>query len=97
MQLAISTLAKLNSTEIILGALYDLLFSQADRHADNLLIDDEHHISLIDNDKALGVYGGHTNSVFLPTTGLYEYGVWGRDWVRTRGAAAPKVGGGVYQ
>lgn len=91
MQLAISTLKKVNSTEVILAALYDLLFSQEDRHADNILIDDDSHLALIDDDKALRIYGGTADSIFLPTTPLYEYQLWGRDWVRSRGLRRAKV------
>eukprot|EP00873_Tetraselmis_striata_P014908 jgi/Tetstr1/435172/TSEL_002628.t1 len=96
MKLAISTLKKVNSTEVILAALYDLLFSQEDRHADNILIDDDSHLALIDDDKALRIYGGTADSIFLPTTPLYEYQLWGRDWVRSRGLRRAKPHPGEY-
>jgi hypothetical protein len=41
--------------QVQIGAVWDLLTAQCDRHAENVFIDVDGNIQLIDNDKALGV------------------------------------------
>eukprot|EP00854_Cymbomonas_tetramitiformis_P009204 gene9204-10908_t len=49
-----TALKNVNSSLIREAAIYDLLFCCADRHAQNIFIDEEHNIKLIDNDQMLG-------------------------------------------
>eukprot|EP00898_Chlorokybus_atmophyticus_P009266 jgi/Chlat1/96/Chrsp1S03208 len=50
------------------AAIYDLLFSQYDRHPGNVFIDTRSNMRLIDNDQAFGTTDGEVDSVFLPST-----------------------------
>lgn len=59
--------------QVVMAAIFDLLTSQCDRIPNNVFIDEEGHISLIDNTDGLG--NGHSchkhrmlSSVFLPRT-----------------------------
>jgi hypothetical protein len=48
-------------TQVILAAVFDLLFSQCDRHGQNLYLKPDGSLVLIDNDQVneqLGVVGG---------------------------------------
>ena len=40
---------KLNRTRVVRAAVYDLITSQCDRHAQNVFIDEQGDIKLIDN------------------------------------------------
>lgn len=58
------------SHQVILGAIFDLLLCQGDRHDENIFIDEFGHLTLIDNDEAfkrswrpVGV-----DSILLPLT-----------------------------
>lgn len=42
---------KVNHTAIKLGAIFDLLFSQCDRHQQNIFIRDDGNLQFIDNDQ----------------------------------------------
>ena len=44
--------------QVQLGAIWDLLTSQCDRHPENIFIDEHGNLQYIDNDKALGVVRG---------------------------------------
>lgn len=46
-------MAKVNSTQVVRAAIYDLLFSMCDRHLGNIFIDLDGNIKLIDNDQVL--------------------------------------------
>ncbi len=61
---------KLNKTRIIRAAIYDLLTSQCDRHAQNVFLDADGNIKLIDNLQALQFSWYHCamDSIFLPGT-----------------------------
>ncbi|GMH41209.1 hypothetical protein BSKO_09119 [Bryopsis sp. KO-2023] len=63
----LEVLEKLNSTEVILAALFELLTGQADRHSQNVFIDENAKITLIDNEKSF-LESGEISSLFLPTT-----------------------------
>ncbi|MEW5300995.1 MAG: hypothetical protein WDW36_003881 [Sanguina aurantia] len=61
---------KVNHTAIKLGAIFDLLFSQCDRHQQNIFIRDDGNLQFIDNDqvfktawRACGI-----DSMIVPTT-----------------------------
>lgn len=57
----------LNKTQVLLGAIWDVLTAQCDRHSENIFVDDSGSIQYIDNDKAFGVVGrcGY-DSMLLP-------------------------------
>lgn len=65
---------KLNSTQVVLAAVFDLLFSQCDRHGQNLYFLPDGSISLIDNDQAYGSSWRPcgVDSIFLPGTQKHE-------------------------
>lgn len=50
--------------QVRLAATFDLLFSEQDRHGQNVFIDDNYNIVMIDNEGAFGP----ANSMFLPGT-----------------------------
>jgi hypothetical protein len=61
---------KLNRTRVIRAAVYDLLSSQCDRHAQNVFMDEHGNLKLIDNLQALQFSWSHCamDSIFLPGT-----------------------------
>jgi len=78
-------LASVNSTSVILAAIYDLLLTSEDRHNDNVLIDSYGHMSLIDNDKILNLEHGIPKSIFFPTSIYMWYNLVGRGFVNSYG------------
>ena len=42
---------RINSTQVIRGAIYDLLFTMCDRHMGNIFVDEGGNLKLIDNDQ----------------------------------------------
>uniref|UniRef100_A0A7S0QZM7 PI3K/PI4K catalytic domain-containing protein n=1 Tax=Pyramimonas obovata TaxID=1411642 RepID=A0A7S0QZM7_9CHLO len=58
----------LKSEQIKMAAMFDLLFSEADRHGQNVFLASNSDIQLIDNEGAFGP----TNSMFLPGTQKFE-------------------------
>ncbi len=42
---------KMNKTELVQGAIFDLLFSQCDRHQQNIFLEETGKVWLIDNDQ----------------------------------------------
>jgi len=78
-------LASINSTTVVLSAIYDLLLTSEDRHNDNVLIDSRGRMSLIDNDKALGLEHGQPQSLFFPTSMYMWYNIMGRGFVNSHG------------
>jgi len=72
----------LNKTQIIMSAIFDLLTSQCDRHAQNIFIDEAAGIMLIDNERALyeNQWCG-MDSILLPTTKKYTINVMENAWV----------------
>ncbi|KAG1668320.1 hypothetical protein FOA52_011217 [Chlamydomonas sp. UWO 241] len=80
---------KLNRTRVQIGAVWDLLTAQCDRHAENVFVDEDGNIQLIDNDKALGVIAkcGY-DSMLLPGTRYHStmrIGFWGQHVDKYRG------------
>ncbi|KAG2485806.1 hypothetical protein HYH03_015517 [Edaphochlamys debaryana] len=74
---------KLNRTRVIHAAIFDLLTSQCDRHAQNIFIQEDGNIRLIDHDASLNhmsVTCGF-DSVFVPTTAKYEVVRTANHWV----------------
>jgi len=61
-------LRSIKSEQVRLAATFDLLFSEQDRHGQNVFIDDNYNIVMIDNEGAFGP----ANSMFLPGTQKYE-------------------------
>lgn len=45
---------KMNKTELVQGAIFDLLFSQCDRHQQNIFLEETGKVWLIDNDQVGG-------------------------------------------
>ncbi|KAG2488207.1 hypothetical protein HYH03_013201 [Edaphochlamys debaryana] len=74
---------KLNKTRVYSAAIFDLLTSQCDRHAQNVMIQEEGNIILIDNDVTLNhirrICG--FDSIFVPTTLKYEAARTANHWV----------------
>lgn len=65
------------------AAIFDLLTSQCDRHANNIFISDSGSVTLIDNGDALGRRGVCSpgvllNSLLLPSTPEHTYKIIGR-------------------
>eukprot|EP00210_Caulerpa_lentillifera_P006550 g6255.t1 len=61
---------KINSTEIKMAAILDLLSFQGDRHAKNIFVDETGHLTLIDMDQVWGHAWRYVfvDSLFLPRT-----------------------------
>lgn len=61
---------KLNKTRVIRGAIFDLLTSQCDRHAQNIFISESGQLTLIDNEAALQNNWKNCgfDSILIPTT-----------------------------
>jgi hypothetical protein len=57
-------MAGVGGLQVRLAATFDLLFSEQDRHGQNVFIDDNYNIVMIDNEGAFGP----ANSMFLPGT-----------------------------
>ena len=63
---------KLNRSQIVEAAVWDLLVAQCDRHIGNIFINLDGNIQLIDHDKALGtVPTCGSNSMLLPGNGFH--------------------------
>lgn len=65
---------KLNTKQVVLAAIFDLLTSQCDRHAQNVFIDERGNIKLIDNEACLQTTWKNCafDSIFVPTTQKQE-------------------------
>ncbi|EFJ50201.1 hypothetical protein VOLCADRAFT_89086 [Volvox carteri f. nagariensis] len=65
---------RLNTTRVIRAAIFDLLTSQCDRHAQNLLIQEDGNFKLIDNESCLQHMWRNCafDSVLVPTTQKQE-------------------------
>ncbi|KAG1655370.1 hypothetical protein FOA52_012097 [Chlamydomonas sp. UWO 241] len=75
---------KLSKTQVVRAAIFDLLTSQCDRHSGNIFINDDGNMQLIDKDVALGYRRRKTcgvDSVFVPTTELYQETLLGTEFV----------------
>mmetsp|Transcript_3357 Transcript_3357/g.7341 ORF Transcript_3357/g.7341 Transcript_3357/m.7341 type:complete len:538 (+) Transcript_3357:145-1758(+) len=91
--------AKLNKTRVVRAAMYDLLTSQCDRHAQNVFINEHGNIRLIDNLQALKFnwFLCSADSIFLPGTQKNEVVRFGGDQVskkhkaRTRRSINPML------
>ena len=84
---------RVNSTEVALGAIWDLLTMQCDRHGQNVHVDASGHITLIDLDQALGdawrVCG--VDSLFLPTTQKHAINQLGFAYVMKNSKEQPRA------
>eukprot|EP00798_Chlamydomonas_sp_ICE-L_P029719 gene29719-5154_t len=74
---------KLNSTQVVLGSVMDLLTGQCDRHGENIFIDPMGQLQYIDQDKSLGVISkcGY-DSMLLPGSryhSVVRVGYWKKD------------------
>ncbi|GIL86976.1 hypothetical protein Vretifemale_15166 [Volvox reticuliferus] len=65
---------RLNKTRVVRAAIFDLLTSQCDRHAQNLFLQEDGNLKLIDNESCLQHMWRHCgfDSVFVPTTQKQE-------------------------
>ncbi|KAL6755005.1 hypothetical protein V8C86DRAFT_2686314 [Haematococcus lacustris] len=65
---------KLNKSQVVRAAIFDLLTSQCDRHAQNIFIDEEGRLRLIDNEACLQNSWKNCgfDSVLVPTTQKQE-------------------------
>ena len=65
---------KLNKTQVIRAAIFDLLTSQCDRHSQNIFIDEGGQLTLIDNEACLQNSWRNCgfDSIFVPTTQKQE-------------------------
>jgi hypothetical protein len=61
---------RLNKTRVVRGAIFDLLTSQCDRHAQNLFLQEDGNLQLIDNESCLQHMWKTCgfDSVLVPTT-----------------------------
>ncbi|KAG2490125.1 hypothetical protein HYH03_011431 [Edaphochlamys debaryana] len=74
---------KLNKTRVLRAAIFDLLTSQCDRHAQNVMLQEDGNFVLIDNDATLNLLH-HTcgfDSIFVPNTLKYEAARTANHWV----------------
>ena len=73
---------RLDSEEVVLAAMWDLLTMQCDRHGQNVHLDENAKLTLIDLDQALGdawrICG--FDSIFLPTTQKHAIMMLGFSW-----------------
>jgi hypothetical protein len=74
---------KLNQTRVVRAAIFDLLTSQCDRHAQNVFINENGKITLIDNLQAMKFNWEKcsTDSIFLPGTQKNEVARFGGNLV----------------
>ena len=74
---------KLNQTRVVRAAIFDLLTSQCDRHAQNVFINENGTITLIDNLQAMKYNWEKcsTDSIFLPGTQKNEVARFGGNMV----------------
>ncbi|PNW74251.1 hypothetical protein CHLRE_13g591250v5 [Chlamydomonas reinhardtii] len=73
---------RVNHTQTVRAALFDLLTSQNDRHAQNIFINGDGSIRLIDNERAF-FENRHlaADSILLPTTKKYTINVMENAWI----------------
>ncbi|KAG1662705.1 hypothetical protein FOA52_014570 [Chlamydomonas sp. UWO 241] len=66
--------SRLNKTQVVRAAIFDLLTSQCDRHAQNIFINEAGQLMLIDNEAALQSNWKNCgfNSILVPTTQKQE-------------------------
>ncbi|PNH02334.1 hypothetical protein TSOC_011711 [Tetrabaena socialis] len=84
---------RLNKSRVVRAALYDLLSSQCDRHAQNVFLGEDGNIKLIDNMQAMQFSWTNCamDSVFLPGTQKNMIARWGGNLVfKARGGKARK-------
>eukprot|EP00899_Mesostigma_viride_P013477 jgi/Mesvir1/2212/Mv09857-RA.1 len=66
---------KMNGTKILRAAVFDVLFSNVDRHPGNVFVTESGHMTLIDNDQVFGTINkAYIDSVFIPTTDRHAVG-----------------------
>lgn len=82
---------QLNSTQVVMAAIFDLLFSQCDRHGQNLYLKPDGSLVLIDNDQSYGASWRPcgVDSLFLPGTQKYEIERLGFSYVMKKPEYAP--------
>ncbi|MEW5307325.1 MAG: hypothetical protein WDW36_009731 [Sanguina aurantia] len=72
----------LNKTQVVRAAIFDLLTTQSDRHAQNIFIQEDGTLKLIDNERSLHSDRFHAaDSLLLPTTKKYMINVIENAWV----------------
>jgi hypothetical protein len=90
--LMLDRLRRVNSTQVVLAAIWDLLTMQCDRHGQNVFVDEQGGLTLIDLDQAFGdgwrVCG--VDSLFLPTTQKYMINLLGYWYVMKWSARPPR-------
>ncbi|GIL79180.1 hypothetical protein Vretimale_16715 [Volvox reticuliferus] len=74
---------RLNKTRVVRAAIFDLLTSQCDRHAQNLFLQEDGNLKLIDNESCLQHMWRSCgfDSVLVPTTQKQEIVRLGNDYV----------------
>eukprot|EP00195_Chlamydomonas_chlamydogama_P015552 CAMPEP_0202899652 /NCGR_PEP_ID=MMETSP1392-20130828/7827_1 /ASSEMBLY_ACC=CAM_ASM_000868 /TAXON_ID=225041 /ORGANISM="Chlamydomonas chlamydogama, Strain SAG 11-48b" /LENGTH=462 /DNA_ID=CAMNT_0049585895 /DNA_START=182 /DNA_END=1570 /DNA_ORIENTATION=- len=73
---------KMNKSQVVAAAIFDLITSQCDRHAQNLFINEDGSVMLIDNERAF--YENQwcaLDSILLPTTKKFTINVMENAWV----------------
>eukprot|EP00200_Dunaliella_tertiolecta_P002061 CAMPEP_0202342448 /NCGR_PEP_ID=MMETSP1126-20121109/3006_1 /ASSEMBLY_ACC=CAM_ASM_000457 /TAXON_ID=3047 /ORGANISM="Dunaliella tertiolecta, Strain CCMP1320" /LENGTH=474 /DNA_ID=CAMNT_0048933401 /DNA_START=1018 /DNA_END=2442 /DNA_ORIENTATION=+ len=82
---------KLNKTQVVRAAIFDLLTSQCDRHAQNLIVDETGNLKLIDNEICLAYSWPHCafDSVLIPTTQKQEIARMGNHYIQKSASATP--------
>ena len=73
---------RLDSKEVVLAAMWDLLTMQCDRHGQNVHLDESAKLTLIDHDQAFGDAWRACgfDSLFLPTTQKHAVNLLGFAW-----------------
>jgi hypothetical protein len=73
---------RVNKTQVVHAAIFDLLTSQCDRHAQNIFISEQGRVMLIDNERSF-FENKHCgiDSILLPTTKKYTINVMENSWV----------------
>ncbi|CAD7698412.1 unnamed protein product [Ostreobium quekettii] len=76
---------RINSTQVVLAAILDLLTSQCDRHPQNVFVNEDGDVTLIDNDQVFGHCWKPDNldSMFIPTTEKHSLEAVGFPYMRT--------------
>ncbi|GMH46039.1 hypothetical protein BSKO_14003 [Bryopsis sp. KO-2023] len=78
---------RVNSTQVMMAAIFDLLTSQCDRNSNNLFLDENGGITLIDNNQALGHghmcdLGRQLSTIFLPSSAEHTFRAVGKRYAK---------------
>ena len=87
---------RVNSSDVVAAAVFDLLTSQCDRHGENVFVSAAGRLALIDSDQAYGSSwrACGADSIFLPGTQKHEVARSGFNYTMKR-AASNSSGGGA--